>query len=442
MSHHHYVYGLINPKSSTFYYIGKGQNRQNKQHRIHEHFQPKKLKTCGNRHKVNKIKKLRRKGYTPKDHYQKIKTGLSKEKAYELEKFLISEIGLENLTNIHEGGNGGRNKRAIEKATGETNKMSKITNQQASEIKWLINNSKVKLKKIANKYDTGLSSVSHIRGGRTWKHVDEKRPAWYKREKQKRLSPQEKRKRKKQRASEAKWLRNNTEMSYNNIAEKYDVHYNIIRRDIRKKANKLKASKPEWYNGPVIDLEKKKEERRQRIAEIKWLCENTDVYHYEIAEKYDVKKHRPSDLHKERVGEHIGPKKPNWYDENEETTKEKKIREAKEIKWLFQNTNMYPTDIAKKYEVEIGTVKNIGNEKTRKDICTKEPKWFEEGIILNERKRKVASIKWELNNSQKSHQQISKEYDISSGMVSHIKTEKNWSSVSPKKPNKKEGRTD
>lgn len=379
----HYIYALINPKDSSPYYIGKGQNRQNKQSRTDEHFQPKKLKTCGNRHKVNKIKKLKREGYTPKNHCQKIKSGLSKEKAYELEKFLISEIGLENLTNIHDGGNGGRNERAIEKATGENSKVSKLKKQQASEIKWLVNKSKMNLKEVASHYNISLSVVSHIRIGRTWKHVDEEKPEWYEGDKQKRLSPEEKKAQRKKRASEAKWLANNTKMSYNDIAEQYEVHENTIKKDMWERADKLKASKPTWYDGPIVDLEEKKEQKRKRIAEIKWLCENTDLYHYEIAEKYDVKKHRPSDLHSERVKKHISPKKPDWYNENEETKKQRRMRKVGEIKWLGRNSKMEYSRIADIYDVHEVTVLNISNNNTWKTVSPQKPDGFPPNLELN-----------------------------------------------------------
>jgi hypothetical protein len=301
----HYVYTLIDPKTSDPYYIGKGKND-----RIKEHFQPNKLKTCGNRHKVNKIKKLRREGYDPKKYYQKVETELSKEKAFELEKFIISEVGIKNLTNIHEGGKGGRNEKGIEKATGEKSKVSKLTEQKASEIKWLVNNSRMKLENIADQYDISLSVVSHIRIGRTWNHVDESKPDWYEGNQENRLSPDEKKAKRKQRVSEVKWLTNNTEMTYKEIAEKYNVHKNTIKKDVWDRLDQATASRPDWYEGPIVDLEKKKKEKQRRIAEIKWLCENTNMYQKEIAKRYDVKPHRVSDLKNERVKEHINPKEP------------------------------------------------------------------------------------------------------------------------------------
>jgi DNA-binding CsgD family transcriptional regulator len=299
---------------------------------------------------------------------------LTKEKAFELEKFIISEIGLENLTNIHEGGNGGIKKNALKKIIGESNEMSQISNQEAAEIKWLVNNTKMLLKEVANKYSTSLSLISHIRGSRTWRHVEETKPNWYNGKKKKRLTPNEKKRKRKKRASEVKWLVNNTEIKYKDIANQYNVHENTIKRDVWNRSEKVKSSKPNWYEGPIIDLETKKQKKKQKIAEIKWLKENTYMYDKEIAERYNVKYHRISDLANNRVKKHINTKKPEWYNKNIETEKEKKLREIGEIKWLAQNSDLNYKEIAKRYNISEATVGNIKREDTRKNVSPRKPK--------------------------------------------------------------------
>jgi len=366
----HYVYALIDPKNLEPYYIGKGVN-----HRIQEHFQPNKLKTCNNHHKVNKIRQIQNEGYEPKKYTAKLQKELTKEKAFELEKFIISELGLENLTNIHEGGNGGIRETAKEKITGQNSKVSKLQNQEASEIKWLVNNTNISLKKIANKYSISLSVVSHIRVGRTWNQVEETKPSWYEGEVIKKLTPEEKKQKRQKRASEVKWLINNTEMTYKEIANQYDVHENTIKKDVWERIDGIKASKPDWYNGPIVNVEKQKKEKKRRVAEIKWLRKNAEMYDREIAERYSLNgKGRVSDLANGRVKKHVDPKKPKWYEKSTETEKEKERREIAEIKWLAQNSDLNYKKIAKKYDVSEATVGNIKREYTRKNISPRKPK--------------------------------------------------------------------
>lgn len=302
----HYVYALIDPTDLEAYYIGKGVNG-----RIQEHFQPNKLKACNNRHKVNKIRQIRNKEYEAKKYTTKLQKELTKEEAFELEKFIISELGLENLTNIHEGGNGGIRENAKEKVTGQNSKVSKLQNQEASEIKWLVNNTNISLKEIANKYSISLSAVGHIRVGRTWNHVEETKPNWYNGEKKKRLTVEEKKHRRKERVSEVKWLVSNTEMAYKEIASQYDVHENTIKRDVWKRKGDIEDSKPDWYNGPIVNQNKKEQKKKQKVAEIKWLRENTNKTCKEISSIYDVKTSWVYDIDLERTYTYINPSKPN-----------------------------------------------------------------------------------------------------------------------------------
>jgi len=100
----YYVYGLFEKKEDIFdnlFYVGKGRG-----YRMYQHFWNYYLKENNsyNPHKINKIKKLERNNI---NYYaKKIESCLTEGKAYELENFIIEEVGLENLTNLHEGGLG------------------------------------------------------------------------------------------------------------------------------------------------------------------------------------------------------------------------------------------------------------------------------------------------------------------------------------------------
>jgi hypothetical protein len=91
----HYVYALIDPRNKAPYYIGKGKNGRHK-----THFYESALANCRNTHKVNKIKSIRKQGYSPSNHIKILSKDLSESEALELETFFIEEIGLENLTNL------------------------------------------------------------------------------------------------------------------------------------------------------------------------------------------------------------------------------------------------------------------------------------------------------------------------------------------------------
>ena len=97
-----YVYALIDPTTNKPFYIGKGSG-----YRIRAHFTPGSLKA--NTLKVTKIKSLLSAGIKPiAEHVAK---NLSEDDAFELERFIISELGRIDLgtgflTNHTDGGEG------------------------------------------------------------------------------------------------------------------------------------------------------------------------------------------------------------------------------------------------------------------------------------------------------------------------------------------------
>ena len=159
-----YVYALQDNQGRAFY-IGKGSNG-----RIDEHFQESRADR--NPHKWNKIQKLLRNGTTRDEMKRKIFEGLAEDKALDLERRIIQEVGLENLTNLVEGGS-------------QPPRNSKITSQEAAWIKYLSLNSNFGHAALCDKYGDAFSSTIkqhmfyNIGSDTVWSHVDpEKPPFW------------------------------------------------------------------------------------------------------------------------------------------------------------------------------------------------------------------------------------------------------------------------
>lgn len=179
-----YIYSFNNPRTNAPYYIGKGQNQ-----RWYDHFASHYFKNPKNPYKARKIKKLQRLGYEPEKHVNFLATGLSEELAYELEEFVISEIGLANLTNLTLGGTGGikgmsfpqsgRDKLS-EAFKGEKHPRAKLTEQKAAEIKWLTKFSNWSCQKISNIVgQLSAGSVRDIKNSYSWKHLEPQKPDWF-----------------------------------------------------------------------------------------------------------------------------------------------------------------------------------------------------------------------------------------------------------------------
>jgi len=96
-----YVYYLVDPRNNKPYYVGKGEGD-----RLVKHFRPHEIKNPTNEHKTRTIKKLDREGYRPKYCFTVVAEGLEETDALKLEELLIEKWGIDNLTNMTQGGDG------------------------------------------------------------------------------------------------------------------------------------------------------------------------------------------------------------------------------------------------------------------------------------------------------------------------------------------------
>ena len=105
----YYVYELIDPRDGIVFYVGKGKNN-----RMYEHVnKTKKGKMSNNNpHLYYKIKQILENESSVK--YNVILENESEEECFRVETETINKYGLENLTNIADGGLGGYNQSAVD----------------------------------------------------------------------------------------------------------------------------------------------------------------------------------------------------------------------------------------------------------------------------------------------------------------------------------------
>lgn len=172
MQNRFYVYALQNPRTGIPFYVGKGTGN-----RLRNHFCTSYIKD--NTHKWHKLQKLLRNGADKDAIPVKLADNLYESEAYELEAFVIEEIGLDNLTNIVEGGS------VAPRQEGEENHNAKLTNQEAAWIHYLTAESDFGGMKLYNHYKDYFSKevnrghFTKIKIGRSWQHIEpEKPPFW------------------------------------------------------------------------------------------------------------------------------------------------------------------------------------------------------------------------------------------------------------------------
>lgn len=243
----YYIYGLYESKENLVdncFYIGKGKGS-----RMYDHFQNYRLDEenngCRNLHKTRKIKKLKRNNKNP--YAKKIMKNLTEEEAYELEKFIIKEVGLDNLTNIRDGGQRAPNYWSGKSRSDETKR--KLS--QAHMGKSLSEEHK-------NKISEALSGENNPNYDRSY----------------------------------GKDFRNKVSESLTGRDLSEEHKRNIGKANTGEKHNMSKLSKKE-------------------VGEIKWLIKNSELSQKDISNKYSITQANVSSIKREETWSHVKLKKPN-----------------------------------------------------------------------------------------------------------------------------------
>jgi predicted XRE-type DNA-binding protein len=259
-----YVYWMRAADELRPFYIGKGTGRRWK-----GHFRPSRRDIeCPKNDHIDGVQ-----GRREEVVVKKILSGLAEEKAWELEKFLISEIGKSNLTNRTGGGQGGalceKTKQKIsEKLLGhdvseETRR--KMAESHSGEDHYFYN------REFTEEHCQNISDANSLEG-----HP------------QTNLTKQD--------VAEIRWLAQNTELYQREIGSLYDIEQAIVSYIVLEK--EWKGIEPKRPEEPV-DVESIVEQRtpstttsssldEQDVEEIQWLLDNTQMNQGEIANAYDV----------------------------------------------------------------------------------------------------------------------------------------------------------
>lgn len=101
MSDEYYVYLIIDPRTNTVIYVGKGKNNR---YLVHENIAKSTTRKVVNKKLINKLRKIIFLGFKP---IYKFKKNLSSDEAFKKEQELTTKIGLKNLCNLKHGGTNG-----------------------------------------------------------------------------------------------------------------------------------------------------------------------------------------------------------------------------------------------------------------------------------------------------------------------------------------------
>lgn len=115
----------------------------------------------------------------------------------------------------------------------------------------------------------------------------------------------------------------------------------------------------------------------KEAAEMKWLFQNTELSANRIQEVYDIYQ---GSLYKLRDGELLDDLEPSKPDEIPEPTTKANLtpQKAAEVKWLARNTDWSYKQIANKYSTTRSNTCTINRERSWKDLNPRKPKWYDE----------------------------------------------------------------
>lgn len=380
-----YVYALIDPRDDSWFYVGKGNGR-----RIRNHFAPSSLEK--ETHKTHKIQKLKREGHEP--YGKKLLEDVSEELACFVEGELIDKY-YEALTNYCRAGEPrwsdgmpeevrqkikentpspkGREMseefkermRVLQRGTNAGS--SKLSGQEAADIKWYLEFADFRFKKktLAAIYGVSPATVANIQSGHTWEYLDPKEPenvSEIVRGSQGQLSKEE--------AAEIKWLARENYRA-RDIAEEYGVGAGAIG--------------PIKHDENFSDVEPQKPDpipeglgrgwtkiSKEKAAEVKWLGRQ-GYKNGEVGEEYGVSQVTVSRIARGDQWQAVEPKRPHTIPENLSASRKLLKHQAKKIKYLARAGEMSQSEIGERYDVSPSVVSRIKRGERWAEIKPQKP---------------------------------------------------------------------
>lgn len=162
---------------------------------------------------------------------------------------------------------------------------------------------------------------------------------------------------------------------------KNNTNYGGLSKEHKQKIGKANSGKQRTEEEKIKFSKNAKHSRDKKVvAEVKWLCKNTDLYQKEISNKYGISEGAVSGIANENSYWYVEPEKPEsipekTVDRNKERTEKHKNRlalsntdltksQVREIRWLYEKTDMSQRDISEKYPTSRRSVGNIVNQKS------------------------------------------------------------------------------
>jgi predicted XRE-type DNA-binding protein len=356
---------------------------------MRRHFMPSMLEP--DTHKVHKIQSIRESGHEPVA--QKLLTGVSDELACFVEGELVDKH-YDSLTNYCRAGeprwsegmpeevrqkvkertpspegrtHSEKTKKLMSKVQrGESGGTNTLTRKQAREVKWYMRSSGIRIKQevLAEEYGISPPTLTAIKNGKTWSHVDPKEPEQI----PKRLLESDGRLREGE-AAEIKWL---AQEGYNQrqIEEEYGVGTGAV-SPIKNEENwtHVEPQRPETI--PAHFEKTYTQLTDQEAAEAKWLLEN-GYCRQDIGDHYGV---TPEYVYCIRIGKSrpdLDSVEPEQIPDSIEKTRLTE-GEAAEIKHLAQNSEMTQPEIGEEYGVDRSQVSRIKRGKRWGSVDPKQP---------------------------------------------------------------------
>lgn len=275
-----YVYGLFyedEKENEICFYVGKGTGYRDVCHLWESNLE---CESYENEYKARKIKKLKRNDHSP--YARRLAKNLSDEKALQFETEIIEEVGLENLTNMKEGGSQPPTYTGKDNPFYGKSHTEEFKEKHSKRVKKMIKDGDLLTEEWRKKHSERMSGEENPMYGKSREFSEEWRSNMSKAQKKRYKDPRE-------REKVSKMTKGKNNPMYGKTRSE----------EVKQKLHE--AHKGE--NGHNSKLKK------EEVKEIKWLINNSDILYEEIAKKYDISSSSISSISRGASWQHVTEEK-------------------------------------------------------------------------------------------------------------------------------------